>query len=43
MRSVGMIEMNGIKKLNYIEVHTGKKNKFLLIYKYDIIVFLLLR
>jgi len=27
MRSVGMIERNGIKKLNFIEVHTcNKKN-----------------
>jgi len=42
MRSVGMIEMNGIKKLNFIEVHTRKKNDFLLINKYDIILFQLL-
>jgi len=42
MRSVGMIEMNEIKKLNFIEVHTRKKNDFLLINKYDIILFQLL-
>jgi len=42
MRSVGMIEVNGIKKLNFIEVHTRKKNDFLLINKYDIILFQLL-
>jgi hypothetical protein len=36
MRSEGMIEMNGIKKLNFKEVHTRKKNNFLLIDKYDI-------
>jgi len=43
MRSVGMIEMNGIKKLNFTEVHTCKKNNFLLINKYDIILFQLLK
>ena len=42
MRSVGLIEMNGIKKLNFIEVHTCKKNNFLLINKYEIIFFQLL-
>jgi len=39
MGSVGMIEMNGIKKLNCIEVHTCKKNNFLLINKNGIILF----
>ena len=39
MRSVGLIEKNGIKKLNFIEVHTCKNNNFLLINKYDIILF----
>ena len=42
MGSVGMIEMNGIKKLNFIDVHTYKKNNFLLINKYDILLFQLL-
>jgi len=40
MRRGGLIEMNGIKQLNYLEARTGKKNKFLLIYKYDIILLL---
>ena len=39
MRGVGMIGMNGIKKLNFIEVQKCKKNNFLLINKYDIILF----
>ena len=43
MRSVGMIEMNEIKKLNFIEVHTRKKNDFLLINRYDIMLFQLLK
>ena len=43
MGSVGMIEMNGIKKLNFIEVHTRKKNDFLLINRYDIMLFQLLK
>ena len=38
MGSVGMIEINGIKKLNFIEVQTCKKNNFLLVDKYDIIL-----
>ena len=42
MRSEGLFEMNGIKKLNFIEVHTCKKNDLLLINKYDIILFQLL-
>ena len=42
MRSECMFEMNGIKKLNFIEVHTCKNNNFLLINKYDIILFQLL-
>ena len=42
MRSEGMFEMNGIKKLNFIEVHTYKKNNFLLNNIYDIILFQLL-
>ena len=42
MRSECMFEMNGIKKLNFVEVHTCKKNNFLLINKYDIILFQLL-
>ena len=36
MCSEGMIEMNGIKKLNFIEGHTWKRNNFLLSNKYDI-------
>ena len=36
MGSVGMIEMN------FIDVHTCKKNNFMLINKYDIILFQLL-
>jgi len=43
MRSEGLFEMNGIKKLNFMEVHTCKKNNFLLINKYDIILFQLLK
>ena len=43
MRSEGMFEMNGIKKLNFIEVHTCKKSNFLLTNKYNIILFKLLR
>jgi|GEM_PF-1488539 len=42
MRSEGLFEMNGIKKLNFIEVHTCKKNNSLLINKCDIILFQLL-
>jgi len=42
MRSEGLFEMNGIEKLNFIEVHTCKKNNFLLNNKYDIIFFQLL-
>ena len=42
MGSVGMIEMNEIKKLNFIEVQKCKKENFLLINKYDIILFQLL-
>ena len=38
-----MIEMNEIKKLNFIEVHTRKKNDFLLINRYDIMLFQLLK
>ena len=34
----GMFEMNGIKKLNFIEVLTCKKYNYLLIHKYDIIL-----
>ena len=43
MRSEDLFEMNGIKKLNFMEVHTCKKNNFLLINKYDIILFQLLK
>ena len=43
MRSEGLIEMNGIKKLNFTELNTSKKNNFLLINKYDIIFFQILR
>ena len=42
MRIEGMFEMNEIKKLNFIEVHTCKKYNYLLINKYDIILFQLL-
>jgi len=39
MRSEGLIEMKGRKKLNFIEVHSSKKNNFLLINKYEIKMF----
>ena len=42
MRSEGKFEMNGIKNLNFIELHTYKNNNFLLFNKYDIILFQLL-
>jgi hypothetical protein len=42
MRSVGMIEMNEIKKLNFIEVNKCNKNNLLLINKYGKILFQLL-
>ena len=43
MCSEGLFEMNGREKQNFIEVHTCKKNNFLLINKYDIILFQLLK
>ena len=42
MRSEGLFEMNGKEKLNFMEVHTCKKNNFLLNNKYEIILFQLL-
>jgi len=42
MRSEGLFEMNGREKQNFIEVHTCKKNNFLLNNIYDIILFQLL-
>ena len=42
MRSEGLFEMNGKEKLNFMEVHTCKKNNFLLNNKYDFILFQLL-
>jgi len=42
MRSECMFEMNGIKRLNFIEVHTCKKYNHLLINEFDIILFQLL-